>query len=212
MRILFLTQSIFLSSLIVLGLFGCATVPPAPPTLSTESIAPEKESTQAQSTPTTLQHWKLNAQVAVRDTAANKSETANLVWQQNQLQYTLSLFGPMGTHSVKLTGKPGSVVLEKSTGEKIQAHSPEMILKEQTGYQLPVSNLYYWARGLPLPDQPKKTIFNDKNQLSELIQSEWRIQYLDYTSVNHMLLPTKIFLYHPPFSIKIIISQWDITY
>lgn len=194
-----------------LGLFGCTTTTKPPALTATEEAKlPENKPLEHPQTLALLQKWDINAQVAVRNTAENKSETVNLVWQQNQANYHLSMFGPMGSHAVKLSGNSQGVVLEKSTGEKIKAKTPETLLAEQTGYELPVSNLYYWVRGLPVPDLPHETHLGQNRQLAELIQAGWRIEYLAYTSVNQMALPAKIFLYHPPFSVKIIISEWKI--
>lgn len=197
----------FLAVSFCLGLFGCTTTKPPAPTELPAAKVPEGNRLQ---TISLLQKWDINAQVAVRNTAENKSETVNLVWQQNQSNYHLSMFGPMGSHAVKLSGNSQGVVLEKSTGEKIKAKTPETLLAEQTGYELPVSYLYYWVRGLPVPDLRHETHLGQNQQLAELIQAGWRIEYLAYTSVNQMALPTKIFLYHPPVSVKIMISEWKI--
>lgn len=185
-------------------LMGCASITQKTNVPSTNNVTIDK--TQLS---TSLDTWDLSALIAIRNMNANHAETVNLNWQQNKQVYTMALFGPLGANAVKISGSPGHVLLEKGNGEKYTATSPEAMLAQQTGWRLPVSSLYYWIRGLPVPNIPSQKSMDDKNHIALLLQQGWRIQYLNYTPVRQIDLPTKLFLNNAELNIKIIISQWQ---
>jgi outer membrane lipoprotein LolB len=192
--------------LLPIWLGGCSTVK--------EAAAPpqNKQTTwdNRSGSLTSLRHWNIEGKIAVQNQAKKDSGSASLKWQQNNLNYTMLFYGPMGAGSEKLSGTPGKVVLEMSNGKTATAKSPEALLASQTGWRLPVSSMYYWVRGLPVPNLPVEKKFDSFNHVTQLNQQGWIIQYLRYTSVNKMDLPTKILLSNPQMTVKIIISHWNI--
>jgi outer membrane lipoprotein LolB len=189
-------------------LASCATVKQVQPQAS-----PENPSVPVENRVTSLsniQQWDLDALIAIRNNAKNDSGTANMKWQQSRNNYNIQLFGPLGSNSVKLSGHPGKVSMETSDGKKSSAQSPEMLLAAKTGWKIPVSNLYYWIRGLPVPDASAKKNYDNANRLSQLVQAGWTIRFQNYTAVNQVELPTKIFLANPELNVKIIVNHWQI--
>lgn len=154
-----------------------------------------------------IQDWDLKAMIAIRN--RNDAGTANMNWQQQNQNYHITLMGPLGSGSYELTGRPGRVELANSGGQHFYANSPEELLRKQTGWQLPVSDLFYWVRGLPVPNAPAEKKLDAYNHLVLLKQQGWIIQYLRYNSVNNVDIPTKIFLNNPSLDVKIVISQWQ---
>lgn len=154
-----------------------------------------------------IQDWNLKAMIGIR----NRSDagSASMNWQQLNKTYHITLFGPLGTGSYELNGKPGRVELANSSGQHFYANSPEELLRMRTGWQLPVSDLYYWVRGLPVPNVPAQKKLDGYNHLVLLQQQGWTIQYLRYNSVNHVDVPSKIFLSNPEMDVKIVINQWQ---
>ena len=193
--------------LLFLGLIGCATTPV--PTATPEAPQPLTWENRA-GVLSHLTAWDVNAAIAVRNNAKQGADSANMQWQQNGQNYSILLFGPLGSNSVHLTGRPGNVQLEAANGKKFSAKSPEMLLTEQTGYHVPVSNLYYWIRGIPVPNVPAQKHFDNTNHLVELNQAGWLVQFLSYTSVNQVELPNKIFLSNPEMTVKIVIHKWKL--
>jgi outer membrane lipoprotein LolB len=196
---------LLLSLLGLVSMQGCAN-------LQTNMPAPQNQAsswdTRAQ-TLANLQKWNLSGQVAIRNSKDNI--TASLHWEQQRQNYTLDFFGPLGSNSFKLTGGAGKVALQNPRGQVFYAASPEILLAQQTGWRLPVSNLYYWIRGLPVPGMPAQKQFDAYHHLVELSQDGWKIQFLRYTAVNQLDLPNKIFISSTDLSVKIIISQWSLA-
>lgn len=187
----------------LLALAACASVQ-APPQNEAQPVG-----TRVQ-TLSNMQNWDLDALIAIRNNAKKNNLSANMKWQQQSQHYSILLFGPLGSGSLKLTGKPGFAKLESSDGKTYTASSPEQILAQQTNWDIPVSNLYYWIRGLPVPGIPAKTHFDAYNHLVDLQQQGWQIQYLRFTSVNNIDIPNKIFLYNSELNVKIIINAWKL--
>lgn len=190
--------------LLAFGLTSCATLSEQPAALN-QSISWQDRATRLVG----IQTWDIKAVMAVRTNAGSEGGSANLQWQQNQQGYTMLLFGPLGADSIKISGQPGHVSLETADGKKFRASSPELLLAQQTGWQLPVSNLYYWIRGLPAPGLPGRKQFDAYNHLVRLYQQGWAIDFLRYSSVNQIDVPTKISLQNWRLKVKIIIKQWQ---
>lgn len=155
-----------------------------------------------------IQDWDLKGLIAIRN--SRDAYSANWQWHQNQKTYTIGLFGPLGSNSIQLTGSPHTVLLETSDGKKLTSTSPEALLEQQIGSRVPVSSLYYWIRGLPVPGVPAQKQLDASNRLTVLIQQGWRIEYSRYSSINHVDLPAKMILNNAALNVKIIINQWQV--
>jgi outer membrane lipoprotein LolB len=188
---------------------GCATVSPKQTAPTVKSEAPTWGNRVE--VLSNIQDWDLNALIAIRANATTQNAgSANMKWKQSKRDYNILLFGPLGSNAVKLVGKPGNVSLETADGKKFNASSPEALLLQQSGWHLPVSNLFYWIRGLPVPKVPAMKSFDADNHLSELSQQGWTIQYLRYKTVGQVDMPDKILLANAQVNVKIIIKNWQI--
>ena len=195
----FQQQGLFLTCISILT--ACA-----PPT-----TLPEQEATttiqRAQQRPETLSRWSLSGGIA----AKNKKKTwaASLHWNQHsQKEYDIRLFGPLGGGTV-LIEKHGAQVTYQDGPRKVTSNNPDALLLKETGINLPVSTLFYWIRGLPAPGQHASTT-NHTGQLETLSQAGYVVQYTEYTTVDHMTLPTKIKIEGHGGMVKLVIKQWQI--
>lgn len=193
-------QLILLISTLIL--VSCATLP-APEAPQNKTVAWDNRA----QTLSSIQNWNLQGQIAIRN--SKDAMTASLQWEQQPQRYKLSLLGPLGSGGMQLTGKPGFVQLKDSKGQLVTAPTPESLLAKQ-GWRVPVSNLFYWIRGLPVPNVPAEKQLDRYNHITQLAQQGWKIQYLRYSAVNKIDLPSKIFLDNPELNVKIIISQWHL--
>lgn len=184
---------------------GCATLSPhqEPPAEKKSLVTWEKRATALSN----IQSWNLKGALAARN--SENAFSANWQWNQTQKNYTIALFGPLASGSLQLTGSPNSVLLETSDGKKLTATTPKALLEQQLGWRLPVSSLYYWVRGLPVPGIPAQKQLDAANRLSVLLQQGWRIEYMRYSSVKQMDLPSKMLLNNAALNVKIIINQWQ---
>lgn len=189
-----------------LFLTGCASLStrtPAPSPIPETQVTQNRETTLAQ-----LSRFSLDGAIGIK--APNDSMSAALNWEQINQGYAMSLYGPLASGSFHLRGKPGNVVLSMSDGKVFTAKSPEALLLAQTGWDLPVSNLYYWIKGLPVPGVASQPMYDNAHRLTSLSQSGWTIHYMRYTTVNHLDLPNKIVLENSKLTIKLVINQWRV--
>jgi outer membrane lipoprotein LolB len=189
------------AALVTIALCSCSTLTPSPPSV------PQPISTR-QASLNRIQNWQLYGKIAVQ--TDRDAGSASFNWTQHHDNYVVSLSGPLGTHPIKLSGRMGYTVLETSNGKRFTAQSPEILLAQQWGFNLPVSNLKYWIRGLPAPNLPAKKHTDAYGRLSQLSQAGSTVQYLSYHSVHSVDLPDKIFITSPSLKTKIIIYSWQI--
>jgi len=151
--------------------------------------------------------WKLTGAIGGRDKKSGWN--ASLSWQQQANQFVINLFGPLGARSVEISGTPQYVTLDDGK-QKVSSSSPENLLARQTGWRVPVTHLYYWIRGLPVPQMPKKQKLDARNRISFLQQAGWLVSFEKYMRVRDIELPKKIVLRRPPLQIKIIVRRWSL--
>lgn len=188
---------------LLLGLSGCSSTT-APKVATAQPTAPSWPLRKARLQE--LKNWQIKGKVAIH--SQNDSGSVSLAWTQHHQSYTLSLFGPLGSNAVQIEGKPGLVTLQTADGKHFSAQNPEQLLHEQTGWDLPISSLIYWARGLPVPGSSAETHFDNQHRLLQLRQGDWQIDYSQYTAFQGVELPTRLALNHPQLHIKLVIYQW----
>ncbi|MFX5522057.1 lipoprotein insertase outer membrane protein LolB, partial [Acinetobacter baumannii] len=81
--------------------------------------------------------WQVQGALGAND--GKQAFSANVVWNQNASRFNMTLYGPVGVGTLKIAGIPGQVTLMDSAGKKMNASSPEELLKKQTGWAIPVS-------------------------------------------------------------------------
>jgi len=200
-----LARILSLSSLIIaVSSCGTTTSPNKTATAANTPI-PKKE---RQTDLSNINSWRISGKIAVQ--SAKDSGSASVNWIQNRGQYSISLLGPLGSHGLKLTGGPGHVTLQTSDGKSYNANSPEQLLAERWGFHLPVSNMRYWVRGMPVPGPSAKTHFDDYGRLTDLVQQGWHVEYQSYTKIARVDLPERISITSPSLKVKIVIYQWNI--
>ena len=190
--------------LFVLGLTSCTTIS-TPPDAPTAKLTWQDRQAQLNR----LDSWQLKGKIGVH--TAQDSGSATVDWLQNRSRYTVSLEGPLGAGGMKLSGQPGNVTLEMANGKRVTASNPEELLAREWGFNLPVSYLKYWVRGLPAPGAAN-TLFDNFHRLTDLTQSGWHVQFLSYTTINKLDLPTKIEISSSTLTSKIIIYDWKLIH
>jgi outer membrane lipoprotein LolB len=156
-----------------------------------------------------IQSWQIKGKIAVQTN--RDSGSAFVEWSKNRQEYHFNLSGPLGASAMQLTGEPGHVILKMSDGKTYNATSPEQLLAKQWGWNLPLSYLSYWIRGLPVPHVPQQDAKLDADhRYMELTQQGWHVEFLHYTTGGSIDLPDKIWIRAPTLKAKIVIYQWGL--
>ena len=151
--------------------------------------------------------WQINGKIGIR--APQDSGSGTLFWLQRQDYFDIRLSGPLGRGATRLTGRPDAVALEVAGQGRFEAESPEALVESQLGWQLPVSNLLWWVRGLPSPDSRSRVALDANGRLANLQQDGWDVQYLGYSEESGYSLPSRIKLAGRDLQITLVIKDWQ---
>lgn len=189
--------------LIALLLSACATIP-------ADDIVPNKKLTwsERQKELTTIKKWQVTGAIGL--TTPKKAYSASINWQQAGLAYNMRLFGPLGAGQIKLIGTPNKVTMSTADNKHYSSSNAQTLLLQRTGWHLPVENLIYWIKGIPVPGVDASKTFDAFNRLTDMKQDGWHIQFKRYTSSNGVNLPNKIFLSNRSFKVKLVIKRWRV--
>ncbi|MDX2354917.1 lipoprotein insertase outer membrane protein LolB [Stutzerimonas xanthomarina] len=151
--------------------------------------------------------WQISGKIGIQ--APQDSGSGTLFWLQRQGYFDIRLSGPLGRGATRLTGRPDAVALEVAGQGRFEAESPEALVESQLGWQLPVSHLLYWVRGLPAPDSRSRIALDSNGRLGSLQQDGWDVQYLSYTEENGYPLPNRIKLAGRDLKITLVVKDWQ---
>lgn len=169
-----------------LVLHACSSL--APPAIENSVWSQHRQQLDA------LAQWQLRGRVNVR--YDNESYTPRIHWQQDNSAYKIRLWGTFNAGNTRIEGRPGQVIMEQD-GKTLSARTPEDLILQQLGYELPVSYLEYWIKGLPAPNSRADLTFNDLNQLTGLSQDGWTVIYTDPRDYDGIALPRRVEVTRP---------------
>lgn len=136
-----------------------------------------------------LNQWQLEGKIGVRLPDDNGS--ARVSWHQQGQDYRLSLSGPLGQGRVLIEGGPQQVTLTQSGEQPISADSAEALIRQATGWQLPVSALRAWVLGLPLNDAAVSARQYREDDLPlSFTQLGWQLHYKRFHQQEGLWLPS----------------------
>jgi len=156
-----------------------------------------------------IKNWHLVGALGIRH--EHKAWNATLHWQQQQQHYTMDFVAPMGQGKMELQGSPAHVKLRTIENKVLTADSPEALLKKAMGWNIPVTYLFYWVRGLPVPELKAKIQFDQFNHIKRLDQNGWAVEYQRYTNLKGVDLPGLITVKKWPLRLRFVIKQWKIS-
>jgi outer membrane lipoprotein LolB len=199
--IIVLTGSIFI-------LTSCATIDsPNTPVLKSNNV--RQSWGNYKQILTTLENWKATGVIGI--VVNKKGESANFIWQQDQKDFYIQLYGPMGLGAVSLKGNDDLVTLTQNNGTELSANSATDLMDKTLGWNVPVTGLYYWGIGTYDPSSAKVYALNQFGLLASLQQNGWNITLSKYKLyMGKYPLPGKITLIQGNLKIKIIIKSWQL--
>lgn len=192
---------------LMLILSGCSTLKRE--TTTTTTTVPKATWANREAKLNSIKSWHISGKIAVQ--SSHDSGSASVDWYKGVNQYNISLQGPLGAGAMKLWGKPGHVTLQTSDGKSYQATSAEQLLAKQWGFNLPVSSMNFWIRGLPVPGVAANTRFDQEGRIATIIQQGFRVDYQSYSYTNGIELPARMTLVSSALRVKMIVYQWTLA-
>ena len=139
--------------------------------------------------------WSLTGRLGISARRQHGSFTVD--WQQDKDKYRIDLLGPLGVGVARVSGDADKVTLQLPRRAPLVADSPEQLLSEALGLDIPVTPLRYWVRGVPAPGPFQHTADGFRQQ-------GWTVDYLAYEQG----LPVKIRLTRPEVKMLMVVRRW----
>lgn len=156
-----------------------------------------------------ISHWEFIGSLNVRD--ADDAHSSRIRWQQNDEAYQINLWGTFNVGANQIDGRPGRVQIAQQGEEPVFTESPEELLFQELGYELPVTELNYWIKGIPAPGPSSDLEFGETNQVRAFRQVGWQVSYMAYTNFGLETLPTRIRIEKAPLRLDLTRLRWTLS-
>lgn len=196
---------VVLALLIPVHLAGCAQMPG---TFDFLRPAPIKPIADHEARIAVISAWRLSGRVAVQ--SADQGFSADIRWHQVGSEFEMRIIAPLGRGTFLLSGAPGRVALLTPKGEMFNAADAETLMQDHLGWTIPVSGARYWVLGIPAPDsEARSAVTDDVGRLTDFEQDRWRVSVLDYTRLEDLDLPRRLFLARDDLEVRIVVERWE---
>jgi outer membrane lipoprotein LolB len=154
-----------------------------------------------------IDDFEFNGRIAVR--AGDEGFNAKLRWQQRANGFSATVGGPLGIGTVRIEGAGQQVELTDKDGVKTVLRDVEPELYARYGWTIPVTSLRYWALGIPDPDAPSQTRFDDAGMLQRLEQGGWNVTFSRYReSGGGQSMPSRLSANNAETDVRLVIDRW----
>lgn len=157
-----------------------------------------------------VQNFGLKGRIAESGIAGGRGD---IDWTQSGERIDLRISGPLGVGALAISGDPQGVEIRSKNGV-IATREPESYMQERLGWSLPLAMLRYWVLGVPALtrdyDQAPRIVKLDEIGRAETFeQTGWKIEYLEYQTVNSLALPRKMLLSSGSRSFRLVVDEWS---
>lgn len=151
--------------------------------------------------------WQLDGKLGIR--YPQHADSASISWQQNHDEYTIQISGPFG-QGATLKGMSGYAELALSNRKTpYRSRSPEALMQQVLGWQMPVSMARYWVLGRTDPNYTATPLPKNDAALG-FKQLGWTIRVTSTTQVKQGLtLPRKLSVSRGDLRLILVIKRWQ---
>lgn len=153
------------------------------------------------------QNWSLDGRFAAAD--GRHGGSGGIAWQQDGRQYQFTLRAPVTGKTVQLRGGPNGAVLTGAGRQPLAGRDAGEVLSAEFGWDVPVSDLAWWVRGLRAPGRPAILSFGANGLPATLDQDGWHVDYRDWYAERNPPLPRKVYASRDPYTVRVFIEQWN---
>ncbi|PXF28853.1 hypothetical protein WH50_23900 [Pokkaliibacter plantistimulans] len=190
-----------------LGLITLALLLSACANTNRLSFQPEPSTAWRQSL-NQMDSWQLEGKAGLKSKESYNTLTVN--WTEQGDSYQVKMTGPMGQGQLSLEGTPQQILLTTPQGRYV-SDDPQALLRQHTGWPIPLTQLTYWIKGTPAPGKVKGSLYDDQGRLLSLDQAGWRLDYLEFQQQGQAWLPRKLTVKRDDLELKLVIKQWQVN-
>lgn len=204
-----------------LALAACQSLPPAPaPPNELAGNAQVQAATQAQqariaalgleNAACAMPAWVMTGRVALSN--GKDGGSGRIEWTQGAGHTHVTLSAPVTRQSWTLTADADGVTLEGVAGGPRHGEDAGQLLRESTGWEIPVAALGCWLRGAPAGPAmgEARSVFGIDQRLLRIEQGGWLIDYTNWQrdSASGVELPTRINAEQVPNRVRLVVDRW----
>ncbi len=156
--------------------------------------------------------WSLSGRIAVSN--GRDGGSGRIDWQQQAGRYVISLSAPVTRQSWRLTVDAAGARLDGIKGGPRESADVEILLREATGWEIPVGALNNWMRGIGAAGHeygPAKVTYGSGNLPVRLEQAGWSVEYADWAPVpNGPALPTRLVAVQGQAKVRLVMDVWTL--
>lgn len=154
-----------------------------------------------------IETWQFKGRLGLR--VPGDAANPRIVWKQNPSDYAIRMWGAFGQGNTWIYGDGSGVRIEQAGKDTVFAPTPEQLVYDTLGYDIPVQDLRYWVKGIPAPDVPVESITSNANGLVEqLRQSGWSLTFDRYAPVANWNLPGRIVAFRGDIRLTLRVNEW----
>lgn len=168
--------------------------------------------------------WRLEGRVALSN--GSRGGSGRLEWEQQAGRYAMALSAPITRQGWRLSGDAGGAVLEGLDGGPRTGPDASRLLRDATGWEIPVAALAAWVRGgradrapagaAPAGAAPADAMaaleFSADGRLSRLRQDGWTLDYADWRPQPAGIeLPMRVTATRDDARVRLVVDVWGGT-
>lgn len=157
--------------------------------------------------------WSLQGRIAV--SSGRNGGSGRIDWNQDGARFEVALSAPVTRQSWRLVGTATSARLEGLQGGTREGPDAAALLRDATGWEIPVTALAQWVRGVRAQGVgTASATYGLDGRLLRLEQGGWTLDYHwpapspDTTAANGPPLPTRLDARRGEASMRLIVDQW----
>lgn len=191
----------------LLVLAGCTTLAPRAPQAVVTTDAAQAAQRTREAWLAARPDWSLEGRVAIRK--AGKGGSGRIDWTRAGGSTTVALSAPVTRQSWRLVFDARSATLEGLDGGPRSGADAEAVLREATGWDIPVDALGAWAQGRAAPG-PAELAFDAAGQPTTLVQAGWTIRWSDWRAAadGRPALPGRIDAERDDARVRLLVDGW----
>ncbi|MGY3263985.1 lipoprotein insertase outer membrane protein LolB [Lysobacter sp. HA35] len=194
----------WLTGLVALTLLaGCATSQVTPTPVASDAATGRLE--QCEHELATQTRWGLAGRIAISN--ARDAGSGRIEWRQDGQRFDIELTAPITHQGWRLHGEPGRATLDGLPGGPREGSDAESLLREATGWSIPVRSLPAWVRGMRADPGSAVVQFGADGRLAHLAESGWTIDYT-WPADAAAARPSRIEARRDDARVRLVIDRW----
>ncbi len=150
--------------------------------------------------------WSLSGRLAI--SGPRDSGSGTVAWTQSGDAFHFTLSAPVTGKSWTLAGDAEHAELAGLRPDPVRGADAARLLESELGWQVPVTELRFWARGARAPGAAEIE-FRTDGLPAGIMQAGWKVEYPDYQTEGEPRLPRRVFASRGDYKVRLVVQRWQ---